>query len=315
MSEQKEFRRKTRLMGSSFEFILVTDSDSGEELLQDCIREVKRIEDLLTEFNEFSQTSKINRAAGNQAVKVDPEVYELIRRCIRISKLTQGAFDITAGSLRRLYNYKSEHFVWPANHQIQACISLVGHDKIKLLPDNHVFLEKEKMSIGFGAIGKGYAADRVKDLMKQKGVTSGVINASGDLTVWGKRIDGSSWKIGIANPAEKSKIISWLPLQDNAVATSGDYEQYVEENGIRHSHIIDPKSGKPLTGMQSVTVVGPSAELVDALATAISIMGVDIGMHLVNQLPSTHCLVVKNNHEVFVSRKLKISKNELAEIF
>jgi len=294
-------------MGSAFEFIIIAQPDLGEKLLDECVAEVKRIEALLTEFSDSSQTSKINNASGKEAVEVDEETFQIIKRSIDISKLTQGAFDITSGVLKKLYNFKRVDFEIPDDSVIGAALAKAGYQKIELLGKNKVKLSVEGMRIGFGAIGKGYAADKVKALLLDRGIESGVVNASGDLTAWGKRLDGSPWRVGIADPNDKSKIISWIPIDSASVATSGDYEQYFICDGIRYSHTIDPKTGKPLRGVKSVTLVSPSAELSDALATAVYTMGPEVGIHFVNQLPQTHALIVNEDNRVFTSKNINLN--------
>jgi FAD:protein FMN transferase len=308
ISEQRcECKKQVRLMGSAFEFIIVEKPEAGYALIEIAIEEVKRIENLLTEFSTTSQTSKINQAAGLNSVRVDEEVYNIIKRSNEISKLSQGAFDISAVALRKLYNFKGQEFSWPDEIQIRNTLALVGYNKIDLSKPNEVYLKKSGMHIAFGAIGKGYAADRVKKILKEKGVEHAVINASGDLTAWGNRADGSPWKVGIADPTNPSTMMTWLPLKNSSVATSGDYEQYFERNGIRYSHTIDPKTGHPVKGIKSVTIFGPSAELCDALATAVTIMGVTVGLHFLEQLPSIHGIIVNDENKVFTSRYLKLN--------
>lgn len=307
----QEFRRQAKLMGSAFEFVVLADEENGEELLDGAVEEVKRIECLLTEFSESSQTSLINRYAGIKAVEVDPEVYAIIKRSKEISAITQGAFDITAGSLKKMYNFKGQEFKLPSKAQLNRALACVGYTHVNLLDGHRVYLDKPNMHIGFGAIGKGYAADKVKDLLLKKGVTSGVINASGDLTAWGKRADGKPWKVGIANPNDRDKAIAWIPIDHASVATSGDYEQYFEIEGVRYSHSINPKTGKPVTGIKSVTVVSPRAELSDALATAVTIMGPEVGMNFIEQLPQVHCLIVTDQNEIFTSEHLNINLNHV----
>lgn len=302
-----EFRRKAFLMGSAFEFIIIARQEQGEQLLDRSIAEVKRLEHLLTEFSPSSQTSRINQAAGIAPVTVPEEVHQLIHRSIGISRLTQGAFDITSGLLKRLYNFKGAHFNFPSRKQIRQVLLNAGYQNIELTDHNRVFLKKKGMHIGFGGIGKGYAADKVKAMLVGEGVTSGVINASGDLTAWGASPDGTPWRIGIANPANADQMLLWLPLQNASVATSGDYEQFFIKNGIRYSHTMDPKSGWPVKGIKSVTIVSPAAELSDALATAVFVMGVEVGLHFVNQLPQTHVVIVNNEDKIFTSSKLNIN--------
>jgi len=305
----RETRRHARLMGSDFEFVIV--DEESEIALNKAIDEVKRIESLLTEFSETSQTALINQHAGIQPVFVDEEVYRLIKRSKELSALTQGAFDITCGPLKRLYNFKGDTFQLPDTARINNVLGKIGSDKIQLKEPNRVFLDKPGMHIAFGAIGKGYAADMVKRKLIEGGVTRGVINASGDLTAFGRRLDGSMWKVGIANPDDPAKVLFWLSVENASVATSGNYEQYFEVDGIRYSHNIDPRTGLPVKGIKSVTILSPSAELSDALATAVTIMGVDVGLHFIEQLPGTHCLIITDKNKIFTSRHLRIEPSLL----
>ena len=303
----REFRREVRLMGSAFEFIVVAAEDRGETLLDAGVREVQRLEYLLTEFSETSQTALINRTGGGTPVAVEPEVYALLQRCVTLSKLSQGAFDITAGALKKLYNFKGETLQWPDTSLREKTLQATGFQHIRFFDDCRVALAKTGMRIGFGAVGKGYAADRVRAIWRSEGVQSGVINASGDLTAWGARTDGSPWKVGIADPADPARILLWLPVDGGAVATSGDYEQFFDYCGVRYTHNIDPKTGIPVRGVKSVTVISPSAELSDALATAVFVMGPDAGLHFLKQIPETYGLVIDADNRIYTSKNLKIT--------
>ncbi|GGB18329.1 FAD:protein FMN transferase [Puia dinghuensis] len=295
----------TRLMGSDFELIVV-EKDYASSLLQlqQGVEEIRRIEHLLTEFSDDSQTALLNRYAGTQAQTVGTEVYQLINRSLHLSALTQGAFDISSATLRSLYNFKERGKELPSPERLAAAMQSMGYQYIQLLPEHQVFLSRPGMRIGFGAIGKGYAADKVKALWKAGGVTAGVINASGDLTAWGCKPDGHPWKIGIRDPHDPDAYLLWLPVDNASVATSGNYEQYVQIDGVRYSHNIDPRTGHPVRGVQSVTIISPSAELSDALATAVTVMGIEAGIHLVDQLPDTHAILIDDNNEIFTSKKI-----------
>jgi thiamine biosynthesis lipoprotein len=292
-------RLHIRLMGSDFELIA---TDAAPQRLQEGVEEIKRIEALLTEFNDTSVTAQLNAYAGISAVTVPAEVYQLIQRCLRLSAITQGAFDISAGALKRLFNFKQDHFQWPEKAAQAQALSQTGYQRITLLDNNQVFLQQKGMRIGFGAIGKGYAADKVKALWMAAGADSGVINASGDLTAWGTK----PWKVGIAHPDDPDKMLLWLPVQNASVATSGNYEQYVEKNGVRYSHNIDPRTGNPVPYIKSVTVISPSAELSDALATAVTVMGPSVGLDFINQLPDVHCIIIDGRNKVFQSENIQI---------
>jgi thiamine biosynthesis lipoprotein len=299
-----------RLMGSEFELIVVEkDQEASSLRLNAAIDEIRRIENLLTEFSDSSETAMLNKNAGINAVQVEVEVYQLIQRAVRISAMTQGAFDISSGVLKALYNFKQRGSEIPTPDRISKALECVGYHHIRLLPGHRIFLAKPGMHIGFGAIGKGYAADKVKSLWKTSGVGAGVINASGDLTAWGRQPDGSPWRVGIADPRDPSVFILWLPVENASVATSGNYEQYVEIAGMRYSHNIDPRSGAPVKDVKSVTIISASAELSDALATAVTVMGKDAGLHLINQLPDTHCILIDDKDRVFTSDKILAHAN------
>jgi thiamine biosynthesis lipoprotein len=287
-----------RLMGSEFELI----ANIPEAQLQSAVQEIQRIETLLTEFNDASITGQINTNAGTHPVNVPAEVFQLIQRCQHLSKITQGAFDITSGALKQLWKFKERGFHWPAPEQIATALANTGYQHVHL-QEQQVFLPKKGMRIGFGAIGKGYAADKAKALLQAQGATSGVINASGDLSTWGPE----PWKVGIAHPDNTAEMLCWIPVRNAAVATSGNYEQYVKKDGIRYSHNIDPRKGLPVPYVKSVTVISPSAELSDALATAVTVMGAKAGMDLVNQLPDVHCILIDEDNKIYRSAKIKMN--------
>lgn len=295
-------------MGCDFELIVLEEDEiRAQMVLQKGIEEIQRLEELLSEFKPASQTTLINQLAGKHPVKTDHETYLLIKRCKEISRLTQGAFDITISPLKKLYQFKNRSITFPSQQNISTALKKTGYQHIQLMENDQVSFQKEGMQISFAAVGKGYAADCVIKLWKQMRIRSGVINASGDLTLTGERADGSSWKVGIAHPDKRNEIILWIPVKEGAVATSGDYEQYFMHEGIRYSHNINPLTGKPLTGIKSVTVVSSNAELCDALCTAVYVMGVEVGLHFINQLPHTHCLIIDEANQFHHSKNLNIA--------
>ena len=197
----------------------------------------------------------------------------------------------------------------PSEEAITSSVEKVGYKNILLnKTDFTVYLAKKGMKIGFGGIGKGYAADKAKALLVQQGVTAGIINASGDMNTWGHQPSGEEWQVAITNPLNKNKVFALLPIKEGAVVTSGNYEKFVRFNGIRYSHIIDPRSGYPSTGIISATVFAPSAELADALATAIFVMGVEVGLDRINQLPQIECVIIDDKGEITTSQNIKIQK-------
>lgn len=303
----KEFNRKCKLMGSAFELLVVEeDQQKADQLLNSGIEEIRRIENLLSEFLPDSDTSRLNSNAWNEPVIVGTECFDLIERCTGLSKLTEGHFDISVSPLKRLYSFKNTQFEMPAENLIRETLARVGYQKIIPNRENHsITFSKKQMKISFSAIGKGYASDMVKQLWLDAGVKSGFINASGDLNAFGSKPDSSPWKIGIANPDNRSKILFYIPLYNASVATSGDYEQFFMVKNVRYSHTLNPLSGLPVTGIKSVTVFSPGAELSDALATAVNVMGVRKGIDFIDQLPHTHCILIDEKNKVYFSNKLK----------
>jgi thiamine biosynthesis lipoprotein len=298
-----------KLMGNRFEISVVSEDENwANERIENAISEISRIEQLLTTFKPDSQTNLINDNAGIKPVRVDKEVFDLIQRSLKISNLTQGAFDITYGSIdKSLWNFDTKMTSLPDKETAKNMVKLIDYQKVILNQDNNsVFLKEEGMRIGFGGIGKGYAAEMAKQLMIKEGVKSGVVNASGDLTTWGNQPDGKQWTIGIADPNHKNKTFSSLNISNMAVATSGDYEKFVMIGGKRYSHTINPKTGLPVTGIKSVTIIAPNAELADSLATPVTVMGVKVGLDLINQIKGIACVIIDDNDKIFTSKNINI---------
>ena len=198
----------------------------------------------------------------------------------------------------------------PSEEKIKQSVSKVGYQKIQLDQENQtVYLPEKGMCIGFGAIGKGYAADKAKDLLVSKDVKGGIINASGDLTTWGTKVTGEKWLVGIANPLSKDKVFSWLPIIESSVATSGNYEKYIILDGKKYSHIIDPRTGYPTRGISSVSIFAKQAELCDALATAVFIMGRDVGLHMINQIDGVEAVIVDAENKIQKSSGIMFDTN------
>jgi len=297
-------------MGSRFDITVVAkDSLEGAGYIDLAVAEITRIEKNISSWDPNSQTSAINANAGLNAIKVDQELFDLIRRAIGISKLTDGAFDITYASMDKIWKFDGSMKEMPSQKQIASSVAKVGYRHIRLHEtDRSVFLENKGMKIGFGAIGKGYAADRAKELLQKKGVTAGIINASGDMNTWGLQPNGEEWKVAITNPLNKNKVFAVLPIKQGAVVTSGNYEKFVTFNGKRYSHIIDPRTGYPATGIISATIFAPSAELADALATSVFVMGIEAGLDRINQMGGIECLIIDDKGEIYTSKNIEIQK-------
>lgn len=305
----REFKRPQKLMGNAFEITVVEDNETSAKLHIDAaIEEIRRIERLLTTFNEESQTNLINRNAGIQPVKVDAEIFDLIERSIRISKITDGYFDISYGGIdKSFWNFDREMTELPNPELIKNHLKLVNYQNIILNQASQtVFLKEQGMRIGFGGIGKGYAAEMAKRILQQRGVVSGIVNASGDLTTWGNQANGKPWTVGIADPDNSKQPFSYMNITDMAVATSGNYEKFVVINGKKYSHTINPKTGMPVSGVKSVTVFCPNAEIADAMATPVSIMGIDVALNMVNQINHLECVIIDDNNKIYSSQNINL---------
>jgi len=298
-------------MGSDFEITVVAKTQlEADKQIAIAIGEISRIEALISSWKTTSETSNINKNAGVNPVKVSEELFSLIQRALKISNLTDGAFDISYASMDKLWKYDGSMTQMPSKEAIKKSVAKVGYQDIIVDPKNStVFLKNKGMKIGFGAIGKGYAADKAKKLLISNGVSGGIINASGDINSWGSKPSGSSWQVAITNPLNKNKAFAMLPIKD-AVVTSGNYEKYVTFNSRRYSHIIDPRTGYPSQGIISVTVFAPKAELADALATSVFVMGVETGIDRINQLKAVECIIITDTGNIITSNNLTLNTQE-----
>jgi thiamine biosynthesis lipoprotein len=307
---QTEYKRKVSRLGSPFEITVVAkDSVEGKRFTDIAINEVKRIENQISDWIPTTQISLVNKNAGILAVKVDAEVFELVERAIKISQLTEGAFDISYASMDKIWKFDASRKEMPSEEALKQSVAKIGYKNIILNKvDQSIFLKLPGMKLGLGGIGQGYIADKVKAVLIANGCSSGIVNVSGDINAWGKQSNQNPWTVGIVNPINKNKVFATFPLENSSVETSGNYEKYVMFNGIRYSHIIDPRTGYPATGIVSVSVFSKQTEIADALATGIFVLGVDVGLDLVNQLKGIECIIVDDKGKIHVSKGIDIKK-------
>lgn len=307
---QVTHKRELTMLGSPFEMIVVADDIPQADVYIDmAVAEVSRLENLISDWIPTTPISEVNRNAGVKAVIVPQEVFDLVQRSIKVSKLTSGAFDITYASMDKIWKFDGSMKKMPSEDEIRNSVAKVGYQNIVLNPKDHsIFLKNEGMKLGLGGIGQGFIADKIKALLIAKGAPAGIVNISGDINTWGKQIDGKQWKVGIKNPLNKDKIFATFPLENSAVETSGSYEKYVTFNGVRYSHIIDTRTGYPASGVISVSVFATSTELADALATGVFVLGVDIGINLIDQLPGVGCIYVEDNGKITASKNIDLKR-------
>ena len=308
VAQEKKYDRTLKLMGSRFDIsVIATSEQDANNYIDLAIAEIERIENLISSWNGHSETSKINQNAGIKPVKVSAELFDFIHRSLQISKITEGAFDISYASMDNIWKFDGSMTKMPSAESIKKSVEKVGYHNIVLDYNKQtVFLKVKGMKIGFGAIGKGYAADMAKKLLQNRGVKAGLINASGDLNCWGKQPDGISWKVGITNPLNKNKMYSWFDLDNQAVVTSGNYEKFVQFDEKKYSHIINPKTGYPANGIISATVFAPKAELADALATSVFVIGTSVGIDMINQIKGVECIITDDENKVHSSKGIQL---------
>lgn len=291
-------------MGGRFDISIVDkDSLSAEKNIDEVIAEITRIEYLISDWKPTSQVSEVNQNAGIKPVKVDREVFELTKRAIKLSEITNGGFDISFAAMDRIWKFDGSITEMPSADAIKKSVEKVGYKNIILdSTESTIFLKLKGMKIGFGALGEGYATDKCRAMMIAKGVQAGIINGSGDMSTWGKQPNGKDWKIGITNPFKPEKILAAIPLKEGAVTTSGSYEKFVVFNGKRYSHIINPATGYPATGLCSVTVFGPNAETANGLSTSIMVLGQKEGLLLLQKFPDYSCVLITDKGKIVKSK-------------
>lgn len=306
------YTEKANHMGTVFQITAIGKNETlAKQAVAKAYQEVERIERLISSWDEHSETSLINRNAGLTPVTVSEELFNLIERSKKVSKLSNGIFDISFASIDKIWRFDGSMKTIPSEEEIANSVSKINYENILLNPTDHsVFLKEQGMKIGFGGIGKGYTANRCKVLMQEMGIESGVVNAGGDLITWGKQANGEEWTIGIADPSKKESALSYLKISDHSVVTSGNYERFIELDGKKYSHIIDPTTGWPAESLTSVTIICPDAEIGDALATTVFILGVDKGLQLINRLNGIECFIIDDEGNLHHSANILLNYYE-----
>jgi len=291
------FRRPVRLMGNLFEISVVgNDPIWADNCIDGAVDEINRVEKLLSAFSDDSQINEINRNAGIKPVKINAEIYRLVERSLKISELTHGAFDITYSTSEKAIDVQKIE---------RKSVKFTNYKNVLVDQENTtVFLKEKGMRIGFGAISKGYAADRAKYVLQMTGVRSGVINAGGDLLTWGLLPNNEPWTIATADPSRDNQPYTNINISNMAVATSGNFEKNITISNKKHQNNLDTKKGFPVSVLKSVSIVSPTAELSDAMATPVMSMGVNAGLYLINQLQQLACIIVDDHDRIYTSREI-----------
>ena len=282
----KTLQKTESIMGTEVTVTVVAKSEAeGSAALDAAMAEVRRLDGMMSLYKDDSEITKVNLAAGKQPVSVSPEMIEVAEAAARISELTNGAFDVTIGPFSVLWQMRLNEGRVPTDEEIANITPRVNYRNIMIdKKASTLFLKNPHMIMDFGGVAKGYAADKAAAVIKRLGIDNGIVAIAGDIRVLGRRPDGSPWRIGVQHPREHDKTLTVLDLSDKSISTSGDYERFRMVKKKRYHHILDPRTGKPSSGMISVTVVGDSGALVDPLTTALFIMGTEKGMKLVKEL-------------------------------
>ena len=279
------------------------DPVQGQHLVEQVFAEARRIDLLMSTYIDDSRISDINRRGADEPVIAGNELFRLIQRSLDISVLTRGAFDITYESVGQHYDFRTRQR--PDQTTVDASRLLIDYRLVELdQAAGTVAFAAKGVRINLGGIAKGYVVERGVDLLRMAGVRNGIVTAGGDSRLLGDR-RGVPWKVGIRDPRVDGEVAMTLPLADEAISTSGDYERYFEENGVRYHHIISPSTGTPASGVHSATVIGPDAVLTDALSTSVFVMGVDEGLRLIATLPDYESIVIDDQGRIYYSDGLQ----------
>lgn len=278
-------------------------SANGEAVLQEAENEIKRIENLLDRGNENSEIYQINK---DKSYRISEETIAVINNALSVSEETGGAFDITIAPIIDLWGFYGNHCRVPSDSELQTALENVGYEKVRLNGSN--ILIPENALIDLGGIGKGYTSDRIAALFKKNNIHSAIVSLGGNVQTIGKKPDGSLWTIGVADPHDASKHIGILKISDKAVVTSGGYQRYFEQDGVRYHHIINPDTGKSAeSGLASVTIISDSGTRADGLSTALFVMGLEKSIAFWRSREDFDAIFVDNDGTVLITEGIQNS--------
>ncbi|MBF0318570.1 MAG: FAD:protein FMN transferase [Nitrospirae bacterium] len=300
------YKKSEIVMDTVVTLTVVADSEKkANEAIEAAFKELRRLDRLLSFSDAGSDVSAINKNAGQAAIKVSTDTYELAKKAVEVSELTGGAFDPAIGPAAVLWDFKNKKR--PTGSELKKTLPLLNYTHIVFNGnDTSIMLKDKGMLLDLGGIAKGYAADRTVDLLRGAGIKAGIAAMAGDIRVWGTRPDGSPWRVGIRAPrgSTPEDLIAVLSLKDMAVSTSGDYERFFIEDGIRYHHILNPATGQPAGDFQSVTVVNPQGVMTDALSTAVFVMGREKALAFIEKT-SLMAFLVFSDGTTFTSANLR----------
>lgn len=296
-------RREEAIMGTAISVELWADDTSvGEAACAAVMDEMHRIDRAMSPHMPSSELSAINRDAARQAVRLSGEMYILVEQALGFSRLSGGAFDISYAAVGHLYDYRQH--LRPDEAALRAARACVGWQHLQLDPRARTLrFARPGMRIDLGGFAKGHAVDRAALLLRQRGIAHAMVSAGGDSRVIGDR-RGRPWSVAIRNPRRAGEVVAVLPLEDVSISTSGDYERYFDEAGVRHHHLIDPATGRSPPGVQSVTILAPDGLTSEALSKTVFVLGARQGLALVETLSGIDAVVVDSDGVLHASSGL-----------
>ncbi|BCP61292.1 thiamine biosynthesis lipoprotein [Streptococcus parasuis] len=284
--------------------------EDQEKVMDEAIAYIKEMESLLSTNLEGADVYRINQAAGKEAVKVDDRTFEVIEKAIETSEESDGLFDISIGAVTNLWKIGDEDARKPSDEEIQAALPYINYKDITLDKENQTVYIKKGMTLELGAISKGYIADKVRELFESKGITTAIINLGGNVVVMGDSPKTQKgWNVGVQDPDQvRGATVGSVPETHDSVVTSGIYERYIEVDGVKYHHILDPKTGYPVENdISGVTVFSKTSVQGDALSTTLFLLGVEKGLTFINQMDGVEAVFIDKEHGVHLSDGLKDS--------
>ena len=276
---------------------------TGEAAIDAVMREMQRIDASMSTYKPHSEVSRVNAQAARAPMRISRELFDLLATAVEYSRLTDGAFDITYASVGFMYDFRRRHR--PTESQIEAALPAVNYRNLVLDRQRRtVYFSRRGVRIDLGGIAKGYAVDRGIAVLQQRGVGHALVSAGGDSRIIGDRL-GKPWIVGIRHPDHKEQVIARVPLADTAISTSGDYERYFDENGVRYHHILDPATGHPASKARSATILAPTAMRTDGLSKTAFVLGPEAALAIVNRLEDVDAILVAPDGRVLYSKGLE----------
>ncbi|MCD5401924.1 FAD:protein FMN transferase [candidate division NPL-UPA2 bacterium] len=295
--EHRTLRETRFLLGTTVEITIKGEEEArARQAIHHAFREIEKIHNLMNPFCEDSELSRLNREGAEGPVELGPDTFRVIQKSLRLSELSQGAFDITIAPLLRLWDAARKRGQLPGREELQKTLALVNYQNILFDEEKRTVKFREKgMSLNLGGIAKGYAVDKAVEKLRYWGIERAIVNAGGDIYLLGRPWERDFWVIGLKHPRRRGAILGTIKARDEAMVTSGDYEDYFILDGQRFSHLLDPRKGRPVEGVLSVTVLAENTLKADGLSTAIFVLGPKKGLELANRLAGVETIIVSED--------------------